>query len=303
MIKVAAVRGGHNTKVRGAKGYVDEVDEDRLIYREVVRLLKLEGITVFDVTPGETNTKYQDLSYGVSLANKHKADVFISCHINSSNGKGNGCEVIYCPGSTKGAIYATQISESISKLGFKNRGAKVDSRGLYELRHSAMPTVIIEPFFLDNRTDVDTYKKVGPLKIAKAIVEGLLLRDIKENIQGDDVDMVPSVKLAACKDSKIKSSMINYIKALQSCMRMEQTGVATHELCMKLPMFNGGEEKGTASILQDILIVKGYLSTSKDRPALGNAVKDAIKSFRADNGIPQINRLTDPLTWMKLIEY
>ena len=298
---IIAVRGGHNERVRGAKGYIDEVIEDRLYYRELVSFLEREGHKVMDVTPNSTDTKYQDLTYGVDKANKAKADLFISCHVNSSNGKGYGCEVLYCPGSIKGAEYATNISKAISELGFRNRGAKVDSRGLYELRHTKMPAVIIEPFFLDNKGDFDIYKRVGPKELAKAITEGVLNKSIDE-VKGDD-DMIPTIKLAACKYNPIAENMIKHIKGLQSCVKMEQTGVATQELCMKLPQFNGGESKGSATILQDILIEKGYLSNSKDRPTLGPAVKSAVERLRKEHGIPTSTKITDTITWRKLIEY
>ncbi|MEF9952651.1 MAG: N-acetylmuramoyl-L-alanine amidase [Clostridium sp.] len=119
---------------------------------------------------------------------------------------------------------------------------------------------------------------------------------------GDD-DMIPTIKLAACKYNPIAPQMTKYIKGLQACVKMEQTGVATQELCMKLPQFNGGESKGSATILQDILIEKGYLSNSKDRPALGPAVKGAIDRFRNDYGIPASAKVTDTNTWMKLLEF
>ncbi len=131
-----------------------------------------------------------------------------------------------------------------------------------------------------------------------------LKEDNKQEIKniGDD-DMIPTVKLSACADSRIKDAMIQEIKGLQSCVGLNQDGVATQELCTKLPIFKGGESKGSASILQSILIIKGYLSKSKERPPLGRSVKSALDRFKKDNGIPITDELTNPLVWRKLLEY
>lgn len=302
MIKTIAVRGGHNEKVRGAKGYVDEVTEDRLYYKELIFYLKAEGYNVIDVTPTSTNTKYQDLAHGVSLANKREVDLFISCHVNSSDSKGYGCEVLYCPGSAIGSKYASNISASISKLGFRNRGAKEDSRGLYELRCTKMPAVIIEPFFLDNKGDVDTYKRVGPKELARAIASAIINKEIKN--EEVDEDMLPgTLRLAACKYNPIASKMIEEIKVLQGIYGLEKNGVATEELVSKLPIFKGGEERGTATIIQNILIHKGYLSNSKDRPKLGPSFTSAINKLKKDVGLPIGESLTDKNTWRKVLEY
>lgn len=162
-----AVRGGHNYGVPGANGYVNEVTEDRKYAAALITYLRKRGHTVLDVTPSRTSTTGADLSYGVNKANNWGADLFISCHVNA--GGGQGCEVVYCHGSKQGLNHANQVAKIIASLGFKNRGPKVDTRGLYELRHTKMPAIIVEPFFLDTKSDVDLYKKTGPDKLGKTI--------------------------------------------------------------------------------------------------------------------------------------
>lgn len=169
-----SVRGGHNYGVTGASGLVDEVKENRKYYPLVITGLQRNGFNMQDVTPYKTNTKSEDLSYGVNKANANNSDFFISCHLNSSDGNGKGCEVIYYPGSSKGKKLAEYIVNELASLGFKNRGAKADTRGLYELNHTKMTAVIVEPFFCDNAEDVALYKRVGAEGIANAIVNGVL---------------------------------------------------------------------------------------------------------------------------------
>jgi N-acetylmuramoyl-L-alanine amidase len=173
-----AIRGGHNYGVTGAHGILDEVTEDRKYYKAVAGYLRAAGHEVIDVTPERTATSADDLNYGVSRANKAKVDLFISCHLNAGGGK--GCEALYHGSSTKGKDYAVKVSNAIAALGFANRGAKADVRGLYELKYTDMPAIIIEPLFVDSQTDVDVYKKVGFDRLAKVIAEAVSGKAIVE---------------------------------------------------------------------------------------------------------------------------
>lgn len=170
MIK-GSIRGGHNYGVTGASGIVNEVTEDRKYYPLVIKGLMENGFDIQDVTPTRTPTIRQDLAHGVNLANSNGSSFFMSCHLNSFNGSAKGCEVVYS--SSSGKRLAECIVNELAKLGFDNRGAKQDVRGLYELRHTKMTAVIIEPFFCDNAEDVAIYRRIGAKGIADAIVKGV----------------------------------------------------------------------------------------------------------------------------------
>jgi N-acetylmuramoyl-L-alanine amidase len=172
-----AIRGGHNYGVPGASGILDEVAEDRKVYAKVIEYLKKLGHEVLDVTPNKTSTSAEDLSFGVSKANSWGADYFCSIHFNA--GGGRGTEVLYYNGSSKGKSMAEKIASKIAELGFINRGAKVDTRGLYELRNTKMPANIIEVCFVDSNVDAELYRKVGVSNIARAIAEGITGQTIK----------------------------------------------------------------------------------------------------------------------------
>lgn len=166
-----AIRGGHNYGVTGASGILNEVTENRKIYIKIIKYLKDLGHEVLDVTPKRTSTSIEDLKYGVSKANLWGADYFCSIHFNA--GGGMGTEALYYNGSSRGKAIASSVSTKIASLGFKNRGAKIDTRGLYELKKTKMPANIIEVCFVDNKIDVALYKKIGIDKIAKSIAEGI----------------------------------------------------------------------------------------------------------------------------------
>lgn len=177
-----AIRGGHSLNLRGASGLIDEVTEDRKVKDIIVKYLKMDGHEVLDVTPTNSNSSAQDLSFGVSKANAWGADYFCSIHFNA--GGGRGTEVLYYNGSSKGKSKAEKIASKIAELGFINRGAKVDTRGLYELRNTKMPANIIEVCFVDNQSDVNLYRQLGIEKIGKAIAEGIIGHEIKEMTEG-----------------------------------------------------------------------------------------------------------------------
>lgn len=206
-----AVRGGHNFGVTGAHGILDEVIENRKYTSEVINYLRKAGHEVLDVTPYNTASSAEDLSYGVSRANAWGAELFISDHVNS--GKGKGCEVIYFNGSVKGKEYATKVVNAISSLGFANRGAKPDTRNLYEPRVTKMPAIIIEPFFLDTQSDVDLYNKIGPDKLGKAIAEA---------IHGKPIEVTPVYPgyLIKYNPSKIDAN----VKLIQEKLKIEADG-------------------------------------------------------------------------------
>lgn len=172
-MKIAG-RGGHNPGVPGTHGIVDEIAEDRLYWCALMGALKIRGNEVLDCTPpGNTKTTGADLTYGVNKANAWKADLYVSCHVNGFDSLSHGCEVIYQPGSVKGKEYAVKVNAALVALGFKDRKAYADVRGLYEIKNLKMPCIIVEPFFCDNKEDVALYKKLGPVKIADTIATAI----------------------------------------------------------------------------------------------------------------------------------
>ena len=71
--------------------------------------------------------------------------------------------------NSKAIPQAQAVCEEIAKLGFKNRGVKYRP-GLYVLRHTDSPAMLIECCFVDDRDDVKLYNAE---KMSSAIVKGL----------------------------------------------------------------------------------------------------------------------------------
>lgn len=187
MSKYAIRRGHQRTGGDGcAEDILNEIDVVNAYYQYIIDSLKAQGHEVLDVTPPEANRSLSDsLMYGVRMANNWGADYFISCHANSCDTTQNpvGCEVIYLEGSTKGQELACSVDAAIANLGFKDRGAKADVRGLCELHRTYAPAIIIEPFFISSQADVNMFNSLGAAAIGKAIVKGLTGRSVTTTIK------------------------------------------------------------------------------------------------------------------------
>lgn len=174
-IKTIALRGGHNELATGARALIDEVIEDRKVYKAVKKYLEMGGAKVIDVTPKAMDTN-SDLIYGVDLANRNKVDLFVSIHFNKAYDKYDGAIGSEVCVFDKFAI-AQQVCDKLGELGFKNRGQKVN-KGLYELKATNMRAMVVECLFCEATKDVELYKKLGADKLGKAIAEGILGKTI-----------------------------------------------------------------------------------------------------------------------------
>lgn len=165
-----AINAGHTIKGKGkgANGYIDEGKETRKVVAALIPLLEAKGHKVVNATVDTAWTNSAYLRKAVDIANKSKADLFVSIHFNAGGGK--GCEAFTWRG--KKVKQAVNICDNLAKEGFRNRGVK-DGSGFYVIKKSTMTAILVEVCFVDNRVDYDLYKKVGIANIAKAIADGI----------------------------------------------------------------------------------------------------------------------------------
>ena len=162
----------------GAVGYINESNETRRVGNVVMDKLKALGHTVVNCTIDKASSTNAYLSRAVELANNTTLDVFVSIHFNAGGGK--GVEVY----TYEGRQYddAVAVCKNIEKLGFKNRGVKAGS-GLYVIRKTKAKSMLIEVCFVDTKSDVDLYNKVGVAAVAQAIVDGILVNAPKSTVE------------------------------------------------------------------------------------------------------------------------
>ena len=174
------ISAGHNPDGKiacGASGYIKESTEARKVTNEVVRLLKERGHTVYNCTCDNGTGQTDVLRKICNKANAHTVDLDVSIHFNSSNGQGNGTEVLYK--TSNGSKWATKVQKSIVKeCGFKDRGIKKRDN-LYYLNNTKNVAILIECCFVDNKSDVNKYNYK---KMAESIVEGLIGRAVGREV-------------------------------------------------------------------------------------------------------------------------
>ncbi|MBW6410617.1 N-acetylmuramoyl-L-alanine amidase [Clostridium weizhouense] len=150
------LRAGHSENCKGAIGIVDEYDQMEKYYTVIKKLLEKYGHVVIDCN-SNARTQNKELSEGANKANNNNVDLFISLHMNASNGKGYGTEVLISSKSSKAYPYAKKLVDNYASLGFYNRGIKFVN--LYEMRKIIAPNIISEICFCDNQNDINIYNR------------------------------------------------------------------------------------------------------------------------------------------------
>ena len=107
--------------------------------------MEQEGARVIMARVGDSNPSLQRRT---AIANRSRSDIFVSIHVNSfGKSYANGTETYYYKYQDKQLASALQRSMA-QKLQLKNNGVK--RARLYVLRHSKMPTALVEPAFITN---------------------------------------------------------------------------------------------------------------------------------------------------------
>lgn len=149
------LRGGHSSNCVGAVGIVNEYEQMQQYFRYVRDLLTQYGHTVIDCNSNGSNAN-AELSEGASKANAANVDLFVSLHMNASNGQGHGVEALVSSEASKALPYAQRLCTNFGSLGFTKRGVKYEK--LYEMNHIAAGNIIFEICFCDSETDMAIYK-------------------------------------------------------------------------------------------------------------------------------------------------
>ena len=126
-----------------------------------------------DTILGTSNST--SLTTRVSEANSWPADVFISLHNNAAeNPRATGNEaLVYGPGSTVARGLGEEILEQLTlTTGLRNRGI-VYRPGLYVLKETSMPAVLVEMGFISNPYDAELLA-YSPDLFATGIYRGIL---------------------------------------------------------------------------------------------------------------------------------
>lgn len=174
--------GGEDSGAIGPTG-VTEKSITLQIAKEVEKMLKEAGAKVImtrttdtEVSPKHRQaTDVDELQARCDVANKAKADIFISIHMDSfTSREATGTTgYYYVKGSAASKKLATAIqSNLVSQLRTTSRGVRTCK--FYVVRHTKMPATLIEVAFVSNPKEEKLLtSKKGVQKAALGIVQGI----------------------------------------------------------------------------------------------------------------------------------
>jgi hypothetical protein len=151
------ISSGHGKLIRGASGYIDEVDEARRVVNRVASYLNNVNVGVEVFHDDVSTTQDENLKRIVDFHNSKERDLDVSVHFNAfeDTQEPMGAECLYVSQDALAKEVAAKISEA---AGFKNRGAKKRT-DLYFLNNTEADAILIETCFVDSRADAELYEE------------------------------------------------------------------------------------------------------------------------------------------------
>ena len=174
--------GGSDSGAIGPTGIMEKSVTLR-VSRELKRLLEAEGATVILTRTGDTEvsskgasaTSVEELEARCEIANKAKADIFLSIHADAfTNREVKGTTVYYY---TKGTQQSKSLADNvrsalIDSIGTIDRGTQTSN--FYVVKHTDMPAILVEISFISNPDEEKMMNSAeGVKKIAQGIADGI----------------------------------------------------------------------------------------------------------------------------------
>lgn len=157
------------------------------IAKKVQKKLEEEGITVVMTREDEqglyddtaSNKKRADMEKRVKLINEANPKITVSIHQNSfSDSSVRGPQVFYHTESEEGQQFATVMQEELWNVDMEHKRQIKANSSYYILKHTEMPTIIVECGFLSNSEEAhllteETYQETMAGAICMGIIKWL----------------------------------------------------------------------------------------------------------------------------------
>lgn len=175
-VVIDAGHGGHNPGAV-ANGSV-EADNNLAVARLVAERLKEGGADVVmtrttdrAVASADSSLK-EELQARVDLAQKQQGDIFVSIHSNSNeNRQVYGAMTFYHDDMSRTLAQAVQ-KNMVYRTQANDKG--IQTAGFYVLRHTAMPSILVEMGFVSNPQEAKLLSSHAyRVKLANGIYEGI----------------------------------------------------------------------------------------------------------------------------------
>ena len=290
------ISSGHSINCQGASDIINEVTEAKKVVDRVCDIIKTSGKACYKYHDTSSSSS-QNLVNIVNWHNGFKDGVDVSIHFNAYDhvDKPMGTEVCYYSNSS----LATAISKEISTAGgFIDRGAK-QRTGLYFLKHTNKPAILIEVCFVDSVADVNLYR-VNFEKICQAIAKSLI-----GNISNTPVAVTPSNPTPSPSTDSNTVKEDNWVKRLQQeCNKQGFSnqvvdGIAGPNTLKGCPLLKIGARGKITKLLQEKLTSLGYGTNGVDG-IFGNGTKNAVIKYQKSKGLSS-DGIVGQNTWRKLL--
>jgi len=172
--KIIVIDAGHGGTDPGAVAGGEHEKSINLKVSNYVKSL-FEGSEDYKVYYTRTSDVNKSLQYRTDLANTLEADIFVSIHNNAMNTSSfQGMETLYMPGGSTSKLSSISIAKIFHDtllpiVEVADRGLKPRD-GLYVLRHTKMPAIILELGFMTNPSDL---AKLTNPEVQKRVAEGI----------------------------------------------------------------------------------------------------------------------------------
>lgn len=283
------VHAGHCPQGQGANGAVGllkESVENRTVKNRVISALQSEGHTVYDCTDDSNCNANQNLRNIVAKCNGHAVDLDVSIHLNA--GGGTGVEVWCYDGKTAG-IAASICSNVSNALGIRNRGVKY-SQGLYVLKNTKAPALLVECCFVDNQTDFEHWNAD---KCGDAIASAIAGKTVQGNTSA------PAQNPAPVSQTTGSIAELQNECNVQGFSAQKVDNIAGPNTLAGCPMLRMGARGNITRWVQRKLNALGFDCGNVDG-IFGVKTKAAVKAFqRAARLI--VDGIVGPKTWSKLL--
>jgi len=172
--KIVVIDAGHGGTDPGAVAGSEHEKSINLKVSNYVKSL-FEGSEDYKVYYTRTTDVNKSLQYRTDLANTLEADIFVSIHNNAMNTPAfQGMETLYMPGGSTTKLSSISIAKIFHEtllpiVDVADRGLKPRD-GLYVLRHTKMPAIILELGFMTNPSDL---AKITNPEVQQRVAEGI----------------------------------------------------------------------------------------------------------------------------------
>ena len=285
------ISSGHSINCQGASDIINEVTEARKVVDRVYEIIKASGKACYKYHDTSSSSS-QNLVNIVNWHNGFKDGVDVSIHFNAytHTNKAMGTEVCYYSNSYLATVVSKEIATS---GGFIDRGAK-QRTGLYFLKHTNKPAILIEVCFVDSITDVVLYE-ANFEKICQAIAKSLI-----GEIKNTPVATTPTPKPTPAPSTNSNTAKVdNWVKRLQQeCNKQGFSnqvvdGIAGPNTLKGCPLLKIGARGNITKLLQE------RLGVSADG-IFGNNTKSAVIIYQKSKGL-SADGIVGQNTWKKLL--